>query len=124
MYVHKYKWLDRTYFGTDKNIIIRKLLLDQFILTPYLLTAFYVGMSLMEGSEDIFLELREKLLPTFIRSCCFWLPVQALNFRLVLPQYRIIYMGICGFIWVNILCWTKREGIKDQSLRTKPNVTR
>jgi len=30
-------------------------------------------MSLMEGSEDTFLELREKFVPTFMRSCIFWL---------------------------------------------------
>uniref|UniRef100_B4N505 GK20482 n=1 Tax=Drosophila willistoni TaxID=7260 RepID=B4N505_DROWI len=60
-----YKWLDRTFPGTTKTIIVKKLVLDQFLLTPYLLTVFYAGMSIMEGSDDIFLELREKFMPTF-----------------------------------------------------------
>ncbi|XP_022226125.2 mpv17-like protein isoform X2 [Drosophila obscura] len=113
-----YKWLDRTFPGTTKTIIIRKLVLDQFILTPYLLIIFYAGMSIMEGSEDILLELREKFVPTFVRSCIFWLPVQVLNFSLVAPRFRVIYMGVCGLIWVNILCWIKR-----QSLSTKIETT-
>ncbi|XP_017841344.1 mpv17-like protein isoform X1 [Drosophila busckii] len=113
-----YKWLDRTFPGTLKLTIAKKLVLDQFILTPYCLTLFYAGMSLMEGSDDIFLELREKFVPTFIRSCGFWLPAQALNFLFVAPRFRIIYMGVCGMIWVNILCWIKR-----QSLSTEPATT-
>ncbi|KPU78824.1 uncharacterized protein Dana_GF10733, isoform B [Drosophila ananassae] len=107
----RYKWLDRVFPGTTKTIIVKKLVLDQFVLTPYLLTVFYAGMSIMEGSEDIFLELREKFVPTFVRSCVFWLPAQALNFSLVAPRFRVIYMGVCGLIWVNILCWTKRQSI-------------
>ncbi|XP_043649030.1 mpv17-like protein isoform X1 [Drosophila teissieri] len=106
-----YKWLDRAFPGTTKVIIVKKLVLDQFVLTPYLLTVFYAGMSIMEGSEDVFLELREKFVPTFMRSCIFWLPAQALNFSLVAPRFRVIYMGICGLIWVNILCWTKRQSL-------------
>lgn len=63
----------------------------------------------MEGKEDAFVELREKFMPTFLRSCCFWLPAQTLNFALIAPRFRITYMGLCGLIWINILCWMKRE---------------
>ncbi|XP_017112439.1 mpv17-like protein isoform X2 [Drosophila elegans] len=115
-----YKWLDRVLPGTTKIVIVKKLVLDQFVLTPYLLTVFYAGMSIMEGSEDTFLELREKFVPTFVRSCVFWLPAQALNFSLVAPRFRVIYMGVCGLIWVNILCWTKRQSLP---VVTKSNAT-
>ncbi|XP_037719653.1 mpv17-like protein isoform X1 [Drosophila subpulchrella] len=115
-----YKWLDRVFPGTTKIIIVKKLVLDQFVLTPYLLSVFYAGMSLMEGSEDTFLELREKFVPTFMRSCIFWLPAQVLNFSLVAPRFRVIYMGVCGLIWVNILCWTKRQSLP---VTAKANAT-
>ncbi|CAD7005037.1 unnamed protein product [Ceratitis capitata] len=104
-----YKWLDRTFPGIATQTIVKKLVLDQFVLTPYLLTVFYTGMSLMEQAEDPFKELREKFVPTFARSCFFWLPAQTLNFVLIAPRFRVIYMGVCGFIWVNILCWIKRQ---------------
>ncbi|XP_073836889.1 mpv17-like protein [Musca autumnalis] len=104
-----YKWLDGTFPGTSKQIIIKKLVLDQFVLTPYLLTVFYTGMAVMEGADDKFLELKQKFLPTFERSCMFWLPAQLFNFVLIAPRFRVIYMGVCGFIWVNILCWIKRQ---------------
>ncbi|EDW79444.2 uncharacterized protein Dwil_GK20482 [Drosophila willistoni] len=118
-----YKWLDRTFPGTTKTIIVKKLVLDQFLLTPYLLTVFYAGMSIMEGSDDIFLELREKFMPTFVRSCIFWLPAQALNFSLVAPRFRVIYMGVCGLIWVNIMCWIKRQRLTTSSTTATTSMT-
>lgn len=104
-----YKWLDRTFPGTTKRIIVRKLLLDQFILTPPLLVIFYCGMSIMERQRSITEECQKKFVPTFQRSCLFWLPAQAVNFLLIPPQYRVVYMGCASFLWVNILCYVKRQ---------------
>lgn len=104
-----YKWLDRTFPGTTKKIIIRKLLLDQFVLTPPLLVIFFTGMSVMEMKKDKLAECREKFLPTFQRSCLFWLPAQTINFLLIPPQMRVVYMGCASFLWVNILCYVKRQ---------------
>ena len=52
---------------------------------------------------------REKLVPTFQSSCMFWLPAQAVNFILIPPSLRVIYVGTCSLLWVNILCVLKRE---------------
>lgn len=67
------------------------------------------GMSVMEGVDDPLAELKEKFVPTFARSCLFWLPAQAVNFYCVPPQFRIVYIGTCSLIWANILCWVKRQ---------------
>jgi len=86
-------------------------LLDQFVITPILLVVFFTGMSLMEGAKDKFAELRQKFLPTFRNSCCFWIPAQTVNFSIIPPNYRIIYIGSCALVWVNILCWIKRQAV-------------
>lgn len=104
-----YKWLDSSFPGTTKQIIVKKLLLDQFLMTPNLLVIFYTGMSVMEGVDDPFAELKEKFVPTFTRSCLFWLPAQTINFYWVPPQFRIVYIGTCSLMWANILCWIKRQ---------------
>lgn len=106
-----YKWLDKKYVGTTIRILAPKLALDQFLLTPVLLTVFFTGMSTMEGAEDKFHECKQKFLPTFIRSCLFWLPVQTLNFIFIPPAFRVTFMGFCAFAWVNILCWVKRQDV-------------
>ena len=44
-------------------------------------------------------------------SCCFWLPAQFLNFRLVPETFRVVYIGAAAFIWVNLLSICKTKGI-------------
>ena len=39
----RYKWLDGRYAGTATKIVFKKLILDQFLLTPLLLVMFYTG---------------------------------------------------------------------------------
>lgn len=39
----RYKWLDNTLPGTTGKIILKKLVLDQFLLTPTLLVLFFTG---------------------------------------------------------------------------------
>lgn len=73
-------------------------------------------MSIMERVKDPFEECREKFLATFGRSCLFWLPAQSLNFLLVPPRFRVIYVGSCALVWVNILCWVKRQNYRNEAL--------
>lgn len=68
-------------------------------------------MSLMEQKLSITEECRQKFVATFARSCLFWIPAQTLNFVLVPPKFRVVYVGSCAFAWVNILCWIKRQQI-------------
>ncbi|XP_018895634.2 mpv17-like protein [Bemisia tabaci] len=107
-----YKWLDKNFVGTAKKVVVKKVLIDQFCMTPPLYVIFYVSMSLMEGKRDLLAECREKFIPTFQTSCVFWLPAQAVNFMLVPPAARVVYVGTCSFLWINILCWIKRRDFK------------
>uniref|UniRef100_A0A023F7S6 Putative conserved plasma membrane protein n=1 Tax=Triatoma infestans TaxID=30076 RepID=A0A023F7S6_TRIIF len=107
-----YRWLDRTLPGSNLKIVTKKLLLDQCLLTPQIVVIFYVSMSIMEGKEDIFAELQQKFIPTFQTSCLFWLPAQCINFLFIPPMARVVYVGICSFMWVNILCWLKQKKLK------------
>lgn len=41
-----YKWLDNRLPGTTKKIILKKVLIDQFLMTPNLLVVFFAGKCL------------------------------------------------------------------------------
>merc|ERR1719186_179838 len=103
-----YSWLDTRFVATTPRVIALKVIIDQTVLTIPLLMVFFPFMSWCEGKEDVTEELKEKLLLTYAVSCCWWLPAQAINFKFVPPKYRIIYNGVCGFVWANILCSIKR----------------
>lgn len=66
----------------------------------------------MEGNPA-FKECKEKFVPTYARSCLFWLPAQTLNFYYIPPQFRVVFVGTCAFAWVNILCWVKRQDFNE-----------
>lgn len=66
-------------------------------------------MSFLEGKKDLLEECKQKFVPTFKTSCVFWMPAQAINFILVPPAARVIYVGFCSFVWINMLCWIKRN---------------
>ena len=53
-----YLWLDARYVGQAAVTIVKKMLLDQFVISPPILITFYTLMSLMEGREDLTKELR------------------------------------------------------------------
>ncbi|XP_050514872.1 mpv17-like protein isoform X3 [Diabrotica virgifera virgifera] len=107
-----YRFLDKKIVGTTLKISAKKLLIDQFTFTAGLLVVFYTSMSIMEGKKDIFEECRQKFIPTFKTSCCFWLPAQLVNFMVVPAVYRVTYIGVCSFVWINILCMLKREQLE------------
>ena len=73
-----YSWLDGRFPCTSGAVVSKKLLLDQFIFTPWVVVIFYVGMAWLEGKQgpERWLELQQKGVTTFLLDCIFWLPVQ------------------------------------------------
>jgi len=104
-----YHWLDSRFPCTSKPVVMKKLFLDQFLLTPWLVAIFFIGMSYMEGlrGDAVLDECKVKFLKTFVLDCCYWLPVQALNFLFIPPMLRVVYIGVTTFVWLNVLCYIK-----------------
>ncbi len=102
-----YKWLDARFKGSAARIVCTKIFLDQFVLGPPSLCCFFLLMSWLEGKADVAAECREKFAATFALDCLFWIPVQAVNFGMVSPKYRVPFIGAMAFVWLNILCIVK-----------------
>ncbi|CAG0895089.1 unnamed protein product [Darwinula stevensoni] len=106
-----YKWLDRTFVGAAAKTVVLKVLLDQCLMTPTSISVFYIGMSTLEFKSDILAEWKQKIGPTYLTSWFFWIPAQAINFALLPPPARVVYVASASFIWINILCWFKRQSM-------------
>jgi len=104
-----YSWLDGRFPCTSGAVVSKKLLLDQFIFTPWVVVIFYVGMAWLEGKQgpERWLELQQKGVTTFLLDCIFWLPVQFMNFMFVPPWLRVGFIGIMTFLWLNVLAYVK-----------------
>ena len=117
IYQQWYNWLDAKFRLCEKGPLNRKILakkmgLDQFLLTPVILALFFITMNAMEGKPDWLEECRHKFWKTFTADCCFWLPVQALNFIYVPADLRVAFIAVATFVWLNVLCWFKSLPIK------------
>lgn len=104
-----YGWLDGKFPCTTTPVVVKKLFLDQFVFTPFVVVVFYVGMSYLEGKRGPKLldELKQKGLQTFAMDCCFWIPASAINFIFVPAWLRVAFIGLSSFLWLNVLCWIK-----------------
>ena len=111
-----YSWLDGRFPCTSGAVVSKKLLLDQFIFTPWVVIIFYVGMAWLEGKQghERWLELQQKGLTTFLLDCIFWLPVQFMNFMFVPSWLRVGFIGVMTFLWLNVLAYVKAIKVKTQ----------
>jgi hypothetical protein len=107
-----YKLLDKHMAGTSMRLIVKKVIVDQAIAGSLSVVLFYVAMSVLEQKQDLFLELREKGVKTYLTGCAYWPIVQTVNFRFAPPYLRTAFVASAGFVWCIILSYIK-------SLQTK-----
>ncbi|XP_062999112.1 mpv17-like protein [Elgaria multicarinata webbii] len=108
-----YVWLralERLLPGRAPAAVLAKVLCDQLMGAPVAVLAFYTGMSLLQGKEDIFADCRQKFWNTYKTGLMYWPFVQLSNFSLVPVHWRTAYTGLCGFIWATFLCFSQQSG--------------
>ncbi|XP_032001127.1 mpv17-like protein isoform X1 [Hylobates moloch] len=108
-----YVWLgllERALPGRAPRAVLAKLLCDQVVGAPIAVSAFYVGMSILQGKDDIFLDLKQKFWNTYMSGLMYWPFVQLTNFSLVPVQWRTAYTGVCGFLWAIFICFSQQSG--------------
>ncbi|RXN32544.1 mpv17 [Labeo rohita] len=104
------RFLERRFPGNALRTVLRKLLLDQTVAAPLAISAFYTGVSLVEGRDEILQDWKEKFLNTYKTGLTYWPFMQFLNFALVPPLIRTAFTGCCGFVWATFLCFSHQSG--------------
>ena len=128
---HKwYQWLEKKFPPCSltgvisRKFILKKTLFDQFVFTPPLLVLFFSSMAILElaSAQDKYSlwsqikdEVKTKFPPVYLADCAFWIPVQAFNFAYVPPTWRVLYIGLMSFVWLNVLCFAR-------SVKTDKNI--
>ncbi|XP_074136712.1 mpv17-like protein [Sminthopsis crassicaudata] len=104
------RFLERALPGRTPRAVLCKLLCDQLLGGPIALSAFYTGMSILQGKEDKFLDLRQKFWNTYKTGLMYWPFMQLTNFCFVPIYLRTAYTGLCGFLWAIFLCYSQQSG--------------
>ncbi|XP_061072701.1 mpv17-like protein [Conger conger] len=107
-----YNWLkglERLWPGGGVKRVAGKVFLDQLIAAPLTISAFYIGLSVLEGREDPLEDWREKFWTSYKAGVVYWSTMQAVNFTLVPPAARTVFVGGIALVWTIFLCHLRQQ---------------
>ncbi|XP_052774618.1 mpv17-like protein 2 [Mya arenaria] len=112
-----YKVLDRFLPGTALRTVVRKILADQLVAGPFFCSAFFMGMSLLEGKtvKQGFDEVKSNFITVYMIDWCVWPPAQFINFFFLPPQFRVVYVSTITLLWNCFLSWMKHREHHDHA---------
>lgn len=88
-----YLWLDRRLPGRTLGIVCKKVIVDQLVLSPVIISLFFVTVGVLEGSKpkDIGLEIIHKGKQLYLAEWFIWPVAQVLNFAFLPTRFRVLY---------------------------------
>ncbi|KAH9515411.1 hypothetical protein Btru_014384 [Bulinus truncatus] len=106
-----YESLDHYLRGNSLNVVLKKVLLDQIVAGPFFCSSFIIGMCLLEGLSGarVYQEWREKFPSIYKADWMFWPAAQVVNFYLLAPKYRVVYVNAVTFFWNSFLSYKKHN---------------
>uniref|UniRef100_A0A8D3AQM2 Si:ch211-120k19.1 n=1 Tax=Scophthalmus maximus TaxID=52904 RepID=A0A8D3AQM2_SCOMX len=96
---HWLRWLERMLPGGGVRAVAGKVVVDQLVAAPLTISAFYIGLSLLENREDPLEDWRHK----------FWTSYKAVNFALVPPVARTVFLGGIALTFTIFLCHLRQQ---------------
>ncbi|XP_029307984.1 mpv17-like protein [Cottoperca gobio] len=107
-----YHWLralERMLPGGGVRAVTGKVVVDQLIAAPLTISAFYIGLSLLENKEDLFEDWRQKFWTSYKTGVVFWSTMQVVNFTLVPPVARTVFVGGIALTFTIFLCHLRQQ---------------
>lgn len=91
-----YQYLDYMYPKRTIKAVIHKILLDQFICSPFYISVFFLTMGLLEDKSwlEVREEIADKAVTLYKAEWTVWPAAQFINFFLIKPKYRVLYDNI------------------------------
>uniref|UniRef100_A0A3Q0R9W3 Si:ch211-120k19.1 n=1 Tax=Amphilophus citrinellus TaxID=61819 RepID=A0A3Q0R9W3_AMPCI len=115
---HWLRGLEKMLPGGGVKAVTGKVVVDQLIAGPLTISAFYIGLSLLENKNDPLEDWRQKFWTSYkvhIES--------AVNFAFVPPVARTVFLGGVALVFTVFLCHFRQHKIKARILQEIPSVT-
>ncbi|KAK3746144.1 hypothetical protein RRG08_003583 [Elysia crispata] len=99
---HKwYNLLDEVYATPSAKDIAAKVVLDEVIMAPFMVTSSIFALRLLEGNNPkrIYHEWKEKFTAIYQSDVLVWPNIQLVNFLVVPALYRDYFISLCTFMW-------------------------
>ncbi|CAG9863180.1 unnamed protein product [Phyllotreta striolata] len=111
-----YLWIAKKWPARTTKIITWKIGLDQFIMSPICIGAFFYGMSALENKSlrDSTVELKEKFMETYTVDWLVWPPTQFINFYYVPVRFQVFYINGVTMLYNVFLSYIKHKPLKEE----------
>ncbi|GFR80340.1 Mpv17-like protein 2 [Elysia marginata] len=107
-----YKWynfLDETYVSSGAKSIAAKLVLDEVVMAPFVISSYIFALGLLEGQrpESVYTEWTQRFTPIYKADLLVWPAVQLVNVLVLPVVFRVHFINTCTFLWNVYLIHTK-----------------
>lgn len=94
-------------YGATKSMaeVAKKTAAAQMVLFPPYLAMLFAYMGVLEGADDIYAKVRQRVPEAFASGCVYWPLANGINFGLVSPAYRIVYLSAAAGVWNSFLSY-------------------
>lgn len=88
-----YKWLDRFFPGRTLKTVLKKVLVDQLVTSPFCITILFATLACLERSnvETFVKEMKQKGWRLYVADWVLWPPAQVINFYVLPTRFRVLY---------------------------------
>eukprot|EP01127_Copromyxa_protea_P020634 TRINITY_DN6920_c0_g1_i2.p1 TRINITY_DN6920_c0_g1~~TRINITY_DN6920_c0_g1_i2.p1 ORF type:complete len:189 (-),score=25.54 TRINITY_DN6920_c0_g1_i2:85-651(-) len=101
IYHYWYKFMERMIPGQTMKPVLTKLLVDQSVMAPTIITTFFFGMGLMQAKplEDIYHKWRREIIPTLKGNYVLWPAATFIAYKYVPQTHRVAYISVVSLFW-------------------------
>ncbi|XP_004541248.1 mpv17-like protein [Maylandia zebra] len=111
---HWLRGLEKMLPGGGVKAVTGKVVVDQLIAAPLTISAFYIGLSLLEHKDDPLEDWRQKFWTSYKTGVVFWSTMQAVNFAFVPPVARTVFLGGVALVFTIFLCHLRQQRHHEQ----------
>ncbi|KAH8296822.1 hypothetical protein KR054_011752, partial [Drosophila jambulina] len=106
-----YNWMDRVMPVRSMVNIMKKILIDQLVMSPACILIFFYSICYLEGQsmDDTNKELISKFPYVYMLDWMTWPAAQYVNFRYLETKYRVTFVNICTAVYNVLMSYMKHD---------------
>lgn len=100
------RWLDKKFgLGSSPKVLLPKLVCDDMIFVPAVDIPLFFGFTSLAEGEDASKRFEKEYKTAVLYGIIFNVPLTLINFALVPPPFRVIFLDVGECAWTCILSY-------------------